>query len=165
MDVKGFTSYSERHAPCDVVAALNKILGPATDIVHRCGGDVDKYVGDCIFAAFKKPEQAVKAGRQILELVARHAADGGPFTVRVGINSGRAIRANVGSGDRREYTYIGDAVNLAQRLESNATPGAMLVAAPVYERVRKSWPEARKKRLLVKGKKKAVVAYELGGSR
>ncbi len=161
MDVKGFTTYSEKHAPCKVVSALNKILGPATDIIHRLNGDVDKYVGDCIFAAFKNPAQAVKAGGLILAHVGRLAAKGGPFNIRVGINAGRAIRANVGSGDRREYTYIGDAVNLAQRLESNATPGAMLVSASVYKTVKNKWPCAARKRLTVKGKKKPVTAYEL----
>ena len=161
MDVKGFTSFSEKHSPSQVVAALNRILGPSTDVIHGCGGDVDKYVGDCIFAAFKRPEKAVEAGRRILELVARLREDGGPFTVRVGVNAGRAIRANVGSGDRREYTYIGDAVNLAQRLESNATPGTMLVSASVYEKARKRWPRAARRRLTVKGKSKSVVAYEL----
>ncbi len=161
MDVKGFTSYSESHSPREVVAALNKILGPATDAIHACGGDVDKYVGDCIFAAFRDPAGAVEAGRRVLDLVAGLARKGGPFTVRVGINSGRAIRANVGSGDRREYTYIGDAVNLAQRLESNAEPGTMLVGAGVYAQVRRKWPKARKRRLTVKGKAKAVTAYAL----
>ncbi len=161
MDVKGFTSFSEKHTPREVVAALNKILGPAADLIHAGGGDVDKFVGDCIFAAFKSPEKAVEAGRLILDLVARLAKSGGPFEVRVGINAGRAIRANVGSGDRREYTYIGDAVNLAQRLESNATPGAMLVSASVYAGVRKRWPHAARRSMMVKGKKKAVTAYEL----
>lgn len=161
MDVKGFTSYSERHAPGEVVSALNTILGPATDIVHACGGDVDKYVGDCIFAAFRSPARAVKAGALILELVDRLSRAGGPFTVRVGVNAGRAIRANVGSGDRREYTYIGDAVNLAQRLESNAAPGTMLVSAAVYATVRKAWPKAPRRSLVVKGKKARVLAYEL----
>lgn len=161
MDVKGFTNYSEKNAPCKVVTALNKILGPATDIIHRLSGDVDKYVGDCIFAAFKNPARAVEAGRLILAHVEGLAAKGGPFAVRVGINAGRAIRANVGSGDRREYTYIGDAVNLAQRLESNATPGAMLVSASVYSTVKKKWPRAPKRRILVKGKAKLVTAYEL----
>jgi class 3 adenylate cyclase len=163
MDVKGFTSYSEKHSPREVVAALNKILGPAADLVHANGGFVDKFVGDCIFAAFKSPEKAVEAGRGILSLVAKLAKNGGPFAVRIGINAGRAVRANVGSGDRREYTYIGDAVNLAQRLESNATPGAMLVSASVYARVKSRWPCTARKRLMVKGKKKAVTAYELNG--
>lgn len=161
LDVKGFTSYSEKHSPRQVVAALNEILGPATDAIHACGGDVDKYVGDCIFAAFTRPEDAVEAGRRILAHVDRLAKSGGPFTVRVGINAGRAVRANVGSADRREYTYIGDAVNLAQRLESNATPGTMLVAASVYARVRKKWPRAARRKLTVKGKMKPVAAYEL----
>ncbi len=163
MDVKGFTSYSEKHAPREVVAALNKILGPAADLIHAGGGFVDKFVGDCIFAAFRRPEKAVEAGRRILELVARLASEGGPFEVRIGINAGRAVRANVGSGDRREYTYIGDAVNLAQRLESNAKPGTILVSASVYARVKKKWPCLARTRLMVKGKKKAVTAYELGG--
>jgi len=161
MDVKGFTSYSEKHAPRVVVAALNKILGPSADLIHAGGGFVDKFVGDCIFAAFRSPEKAVAAGRGILRLVARLASEGGPFSVRIGINAGRAVRANVGSGDRREYTYIGDAVNLAQRLESNATPGAMLVSASVYARVKKKWPCVARRKLMVKGKKKAVTAYEL----
>ena len=161
MDVKGFTSYSEKHAPRAVVAALNKILGPSADLVHASGGDVDKFIGDSLFAAFRRPEDAVEAGRRILSLVARLAEEGGPFAVRIGINAGRAVRANVGSSDRREYTYIGDAVNLAQRLESNATPGAMLVSASVYARVKKKWPCTARKKLMVKGKKKAVTAYEL----
>jgi adenylate cyclase len=142
---------------------LNKILGPAADLVHANGGYVDKFVGDCIFAAFRSPEKAVAAGRLILQLVARLAKEGGPFEVRIGINAGRAVRANVGSGDRREYTYIGDAVNLAQRLEANAAPGAMLVSASVYAIVKKGWPRAARRRLMVKGKKKAVTAYELNG--
>ena len=161
MDVKGFTSYSEKHTPVEVVRALNGILGPATDLIHACGGDVDKYVGDCIFAAFRRPEDAVEAGRRVLNHVAKLAAEGGPFTVRIGVNAGRAVRANVGSGDRREYTYIGDAVNLAQRLESNATPGAMLVSAAVYKRVKARWPEAPSRRFAVKGKAEPVLAYEL----
>ncbi|MDE2489877.1 MAG: FIST C-terminal domain-containing protein, partial [Elusimicrobia bacterium] len=161
MDVKGFTSFAETRAPREVVAALNELLGPAADAVHACGGDVDKFVGDSLFAAFRRPEDAVEAGRRILEHAARRAAAGGPFSVRVGINAGRAVRANVGSGDRREYTYIGDAVNLSQRLESNATPGRMLVSASVYAKVRARWPRAPRRRLTVKGKSRPITAFEL----
>lgn len=161
LDVKGFTAFSEKHAPREVVAALNKILGPSADLIHAGGGFVDKFVGDCIFAAFRRPEKAVAAGAFILKLVARLAAAGEPFAVRIGINAGSAVRANVGSNDRGEYTYIGDAVNLAQRLETNATPGTMLVSASVYARVKKKWPCLTQKRLTVKGKTKPVTAYEL----
>jgi class 3 adenylate cyclase len=162
MDVKGFTTYSENHLPAQVVAALNRIMSPATGVIHTCGGDVDKYIGDCIFASFRRPKDAVTAGLEILKLVEDLRGKGLPFEVRIGINAGRAVRANVGASDRREYTYIGDAVNLAQRLEANATPGRLLVSSSVYTLVKKAHPRAPRRSLMVKGKAKAVTAYELG---
>ncbi len=162
MDVKGFTSYSENHRPSEVVAALNRIMSPATGVIHARGGDVDKYIGDCIFASFRRPKDAVAAGLEILRLVGTLRAAGLPFEVRIGVNAGRAVRANVGAPDRREYTYIGDAVNLAQRLESNATPGRLLVSSSVYALVKAAHPRAPRRRLTVKGKAKPVTAYELG---
>jgi class 3 adenylate cyclase len=160
MDVKGFTAYSESHSPGKVVGALNQIFEPATDIVYDCGGDVDKFIGDCIFAAFPSPARAVAAGRRVLRLIEGLRARGNPFTVRIGINAGRAIRANVGSSERREYTYIGDAVNLAQRLESNCEPGRLLLSRGVYEAVRASMPGARRRKIAVKGRKMPVVCYD-----
>ncbi|TBR18185.1 hypothetical protein EPO15_15435, partial [bacterium] len=161
MDVKGFTSFSESHRPAEVVAELNGIFEPATDHFYEAGGDVDKYIGDCIFAAFPNADNALAAARKVLALVARRRRDGKPFDVRVGINWGRAVRANVGSKSRREYTYIGDAVNLAQRMESNATPGSVLVAAAAWRRLKRR-PAARRRVVQVKGKAKPVTAYEVG---
>lgn len=160
MDVKGFTAYSEEHGSEAVVRVLNEIFQPATDIIYACGGDVDKYIGDCIFAAFPGPAQAAKAAKSILGLFSGLKAKGNPFNVRIGVNAGRAVRANVGSRDRREYTYIGDAVNLAQRLESNCAPGRMLLAAEVYEKAKETFSAAERREITVKGKKKSVVAYE-----
>lgn len=162
MDVKGFTSFSETHRPAEVVAALNALFGPATDAIHRHGGDVDKYIGDCIFAAFRRTDGALRAAKEILALVARRRAEGHPFEVRVGINAGRAVRANVGSADRREYTYIGDAVNLAQRLESNCAPGRVLVSASAWRGSRVRFPTAVRRSLTVKGRVRPVTAYECG---
>jgi len=160
MDVKGFTSYTEAHGSAEVVRALNEIFAPSTDIIYECGGDVDKYIGDCIFAAFEKGADAIEAGRRILGLFEGLRSRDNPFTVRIGINAGRAVRANVGSTDRREYTYIGDAVNLTQRLESNCTPGKMLVGEAVFKGI--APPEgADRREITVKGKKQAVTAYEL----
>lgn len=155
MDVKGFTAYSEEHGPQAVVAALNRIFEPATEAVYAEGGDVDKYIGDCIFAAFREPRAAVKAALRLSRL-----AEGTPFTVRIGVNSGRAIRANLGSSRRREYTFIGDAVNLAQRLESNCTPGRVLLAEAVYEAAKDLLGDAQRRELRVKGRKAPVVAYD-----
>jgi class 3 adenylate cyclase len=162
MDVKGFTTFSESHRPPEVVAALNALFGPATDAIHACGGDVDKYIGDCIFAAFRRTDGALRAAKRLLTLVGKHRAAGNPFDVRIGINAGRAIRANVGSRDRREYTYIGDAVNLAQRLESNCTPGRALISASAYRGSRVRFASAVRRSLSVKGRAQPVTAYECG---
>ncbi|MCX5794199.1 MAG: FIST C-terminal domain-containing protein [Elusimicrobia bacterium] len=161
MDVKGFTSYSEEHGPSEVVAALNGIFKPATETIYSCGGDVDKFIGDCIFAVFPTPQEALTAGRRLLELFSGLKAKGSPFTVRIGINSGRAVRANVGSPDRREYTFIGDAVNTAQRLESNCTPGKLLVCEELYKLGTAKFSAVERREIKAKGKKNAVVAYEL----
>jgi class 3 adenylate cyclase len=161
MDVKGFTAYSEEHGPSEVVAALNGIFKPATETIYACGGDVDKFIGDCIFAVFASPDDALAAGRRLLELFAGLQAEGGPFAVRIGINSGRAVRANVGAPDRREYTFIGDAVNTAQRLESACTPGKLLVCEELCRRAAGKFASAERREVKAKGKKNAVVAYEL----
>ncbi|MBI3552025.1 MAG: FIST C-terminal domain-containing protein [Elusimicrobia bacterium] len=160
MDVKGFTSYTEDHGSKDVVRVLNEIFEPATEIIYDCSGDVDKFIGDCIFAVFKRPEKAVAAGKRILVLFEGLRRKGNPFTVRIGINSGRAVRANVGSRSRREYTYIGDAVNLAQRLEANCTPGRLLLSQEVFRRAATDFKTAARREIAVKGKKASVVAYE-----
>jgi len=160
LDVKGFTTFSENHDAPTVVSALNEIFQPATDIVYDCGGDVDKYIGDCIFAVFRGPDEAMEAARRILELTAA-GGDGKGFAIRIGINSGRAVRANVGSGKRREYTYIGDAVNLAQRLESNCTPGCVLVSEQVHDASKVRFGTAEPKIITVKGKAQPVRVYEI----
>jgi class 3 adenylate cyclase len=160
MDVKGFTAFSESRAAAEVVRTLNAIFSPATRIIYECGGDVDKFIGDCIFAAFPDPRGAAQAACRVLKLFDGLDPSETPFAVRIGINAGRAVRANVGAPARREYTFIGDAVNLAQRLESNATPGRILVAEAVWEAARDLFAEAERKEVAVRGRAGTVVAYE-----
>ncbi len=153
MDVKGFTSFSETRKPKEVVPALNALFEPATKLVYECGGDVDKYIGDCLFAAFRDPEKAVEAAAKLLALAS-------PFAVRVGVNAGRAVRANVGAPARREYTFIGDAVNTAQRLEANCAPGHALIAEPLEPAARKLFRTLERRELTVKNRAAAVVAFD-----
>jgi class 3 adenylate cyclase len=160
MDVKGFTAFSESRPAAEVVRTLNAIFSPATRIIYECGGDVDKFIGDCIFAAFPDARAAAQAACRVLKLFDDLDSKASPFAVRIGINAGRAVRANVGSPARREYTFIGDAVNLAQRLESNATPGRILAAEAVWATAKDLFAEAERKELTVKGRAHTVIAYE-----
>jgi class 3 adenylate cyclase len=160
MDVKGFTSFSEKHAPQEVLEALNKLFEPATVIIYECGGDVDKYMGDNIFAAFTNQQKAVEAGFRIVTLFQKLRSEGNPFNVRLGINAGRAIRANVGGQDRREYTFIGDAVNIAQRLESNCTPGKMIISKNLRNYLDPSSCLIEERVITVKGKQEPITVLE-----
>ncbi|MBI2362933.1 MAG: FIST C-terminal domain-containing protein [Elusimicrobia bacterium] len=160
MDVKGFTAYSENHKPAEVVAAVNRIFDPCVRVIYDCGGDVDKFIGDCVFAAFPTPRSAAEAAKRMSELVAAQRAAGSPFSVRIGVNAGRAVRANVGSAERREYTFIGDAVNLTQRLEANCEPGGVLLSEAVYESAKDLFPAVERRVLTVKNRAEPVVAYQ-----
>lgn len=159
MDVKGFTTYSEAHTSAEVVKALNEIFSPATGLIYKHGGDVDKFIGDCIFACFPSAEEAARAAKAILLLFRELSAKGNPFNVRIGLNGGRAVRANVGAPNRREYTFIGDAVNTAQRLESNCEPGKALLSAEVYAQAASVFSSASEKTVTLKGKARPITAF------
>lgn len=164
MDIKGFTTYAERHAPEDVIAEINRIFAPATDAIYARGGDVDKYIGDCIFATFDAPDAAVEAGLDAQRLLAGLRAAGSPFALRVGIHYGRVVSGNVGSARRSDNTLIGDAVNLAQRLESNCAPGRVLVSEVLFGKLSPAFRErlaVRRDTIVVKGKEIGVGVVEI----
>ncbi|MCO4781933.1 MAG: FIST C-terminal domain-containing protein [Candidatus Cloacimonetes bacterium] len=160
MDVKGFTSFSEENSSKVVVEKLNEIFYPATEIIYACDGDVDKYIGDCIFAVFTNASQAVEAATQIIEMFQVLKQKGNPFSVRIGLNSGRAIHGNVGAKTRREYTYIGDAVNIAQRLESSCIPGEVLMSKEIFENCDHKFNSHQEVLIPLKGKKDKILAVQ-----
>ncbi|HNY10749.1 MAG TPA: adenylate/guanylate cyclase domain-containing protein, partial [Candidatus Wallbacteria bacterium] len=159
IDIKGFTSYAEKHVPADVIKAINVIFNPLTDIVYSNGGDIDKFIGDCIFAVFTTENEAFSAALEAQKFMRNLKAD--HFKIRIGINGGRVISGNVGGETRRDSTLIGDAVNLAQRLESNCEPGAVLISEDAFDRIDgkllKGF-EIIKKSIEVKGKERPVKA-------
>jgi adenylate cyclase len=128
-DIRGFTSISEQIDPEQVVAFLSEYLAQATQIVFKHGGTVDKFIGDAIMALFGAPKshgndalRAVRAGLEMVALVASLGSQwrpilGRPLQVGIGINSGEAVVGSIGSEMRSDFTAIGDAVNLASRLE------------------------------------------------
>ena len=160
LDVKGFTSYAENHEPDEVIAAINRIFEPVTGFIYERDGDIDKFIGDAILAIFPKCNGALRAAKKIVEFMNENGEKLAPFNVRIGINYGQVVMGNVGSHKRMDHTLIGDAVNLAQRLETACKPGRVLVSESVFTQAVMPFPNIEKKELKVKGKDKAVTAYE-----
>jgi class 3 adenylate cyclase len=133
-DVRGFTAFSENRDPALVIERLNQVLGPEADAVCRHGGDVDKFIGDAMFAWFSGPDRcrrAIDAAVEILgEFKARFAGKAGT-EIGSGIHVGEVVVGSMGSQDRRDYTAIGRSVNLASRLCSAARSGQVLVSEAV----------------------------------
>ncbi|HEX4382415.1 MAG TPA: adenylate/guanylate cyclase domain-containing protein [Myxococcales bacterium] len=142
-DVVAFTRLTESLPPETVVAILNELFTFATEIVHRRGGIIDKFIGDAVMAVFGTPEQhdddplrAVLAAddlRRWLDTANRkwRQQHGIELQLAMGVNTGAAIAGNVGSEKRLEYTVIGDVVNVAARLEGMARPGQILITEAV----------------------------------
>jgi len=133
-DVRGFTAFSENRDPALVIERLNEVLGLEADVVRRHGGDVDKFVGDAMFAWFSGPDRcrhAVDAAVEILSgLQARYGGKAGT-EIGFGVHVGEVVVGSMGSQDRRDYTAIGRSVNLAARLCSAAKSGQILVSEAV----------------------------------
>ena len=140
-DLKGFTSFSESAAPHEVVEMLNAYFDLAVRVLRREDATIDKFVGDAVMAEFnalvEQPDHAVRAVRAGLALQRESGAladerPGWP-RFRVGINTGPAWVGVVGTLEQRAVTVIGDAVNVAARLEERAPPGQVVVSRATYE--------------------------------
>jgi adenylate cyclase len=147
-DLSGFTTYSEDRPPELVIRDLNRYLADIEPIILAYRGHIDKYMGDGTMCEFGAPLDSdayrLQAVLAALKLHERVAAGDYPWTMRIGIASGLAITGMVGSR-RQTYTAIGDAVNLAARLEKLAAPGRILIDRYTYEDVAR-FVEAEKKR-------------------
>lgn len=121
-DVRGFTSYAEAAPATEVVAVLNRLFTVMVPIVDRNGGHVDKFIGDGLLAVFGAPEvypdHADRAVRAAREIVAATNALGTGLSVAVGVNTGRVVAGSIGGAGRLNFSVIGDAVNVAARVEA-----------------------------------------------
>ena len=176
-DIRSFTTISEKMDAQALVGLLNEYFTEMVGIVMEHDGVVDKYIGDAIMAVFGPPvpasNDAVNAVRAAVEmraalarlnerLIARGTA---PLRAGIGIHTGEVVAGNIGSEQRMEYTVIGDAVNLASRLESQTKEAGVdiLISDATYELTRR-WVLARPRgEVHVKGRIQPVAIYEVLG--
>ncbi|EHJ47606.1 adenylate/guanylate cyclase with Chase sensor [Solidesulfovibrio carbinoliphilus subsp. oakridgensis] len=173
-DLAGFTSFSETLSPKELIGLLNAWFTPATDIILRSGGTLDKFIGDAIMAFWgaplADPAHAAKALgaalalRDALASLSRDFADRGlpVLDARMGLHAGPAVVGNVGSRERFDYTVLGDTVNLASRLESlNKYYGTRILATEAVVAAAGPGFVCREvDRVRVKGRERAVTVFE-----
>ncbi|MET8145503.1 adenylate/guanylate cyclase domain-containing protein [Sphaerisporangium sp. NPDC005288] len=168
-DLKGFTSFSERVAPGEIVEMLNRYHAAAVPCVLRHGGTIVQFVGDALLALFNAPaaqaDHAAHAARAALEMqaAAEEIAAGNPGypRFRIGINTGLALVGNIGSPELRGFNAMGDAVNVAARLEGMAEPGTVVIGATTREQIGAGAEVRSLGELSLKGKEQSVEAFVL----
>jgi adenylate cyclase len=169
-DLRGFTSFSENTDPVEVMELLNRYFGVAVPIVIRNGGTVIQFVGDAMLAVFDAPTPApdheFRAARTALEMqeaIAAVADDDDAPRFRIGINTGVALIGNIGSSEMRSFNVVGDAVNVASRLETSAEPGTVVIGESTHRAVADRVVATHLGTLELKGKETGVDAYLLEG--
>jgi adenylate cyclase len=175
-DIRGFTAIAEAMAPDAIARMLSEYFTEMVEVIFEHGGTLDKFIGDAIMALWgapiaheDDPDRALRAAlamqRSIDELNRRWSAAGRPeIGVGIGINHGEAFAGNIGSHRRLEYTVIGDAVNVANRLCAEAGAGEILVSEQLLQVVRNAVDVDFLPELALKGKAQVVQVYRVKGS-
>jgi adenylate cyclase len=173
-DIRGFTAFSENNEPEEVVEAVNRYFEIATRHIIANGGYVDKFIGDAVLGVFGAPvARADHAERAVLAAVAMQkefgetSKDGYPLLDRVGIgiNSGEAVAGDLGSDVKREYSVIGDCVNIASRLNSLAAAGQIIISGSTQWGAEGAISSRLMGSVKVKGKALEIETYEVLGTR
>ncbi len=172
-DIRGFTSLSEKEKPEKIVGLLNRFFSAMSEIIFAHGGTLDKYTGDGLMAIFGAPNttpedalNAVKAAvtmqKRLTALNTELKADGfASIEMGIGLHTGEATIGYIGSDKRSEYTAVGDTVNLASRLESNAAGGQILISEATANATNNIFPVAAREPLTVKNRLQPVNLFEI----
>jgi len=170
IDICSFTSITETEQPDVVVGLLNNYFDVIVKEIIAQTGHVDKFIGDAVMALFKGDfhlDRAIEACLAIRDTIKKLPPEKMVLNflpqVSIGINSGDMISGNIGSASLRrlDYTVIGDVVNTAQRLQSKALPGQILISAACYEKVKEFFSGAPVGQLDLKNKKEPLDVYEV----
>ncbi|MFH0948953.1 MAG: adenylate/guanylate cyclase domain-containing protein [Candidatus Aenigmatarchaeota archaeon] len=167
-DIRDFTGISEKMTPEKLVELLNEYLSSMSNIIMQKRGIIDKYIGDAVMAFWGAPldekEHAALACEAALEMKAALNKMKNKISIGIGINTGDAIVGNMGSSQRINYTVIGDAVNIASRIEGlNKIYGTTIIVSESTMKQVSGFVFRRLDKIKVKGKTKAVQIYELVG--
>ncbi len=170
IDICSFTAISENESPDDVVKLLNSYFDVMVKEIINQGGFVDKFIGDAIMAVFRgdyhldRALDACLAVRSEIEKLPEFS-DHVTFRpkVSIGVNCGELVSGNIGSASlkRLDYTVIGDVVNTAQRLQSAASPGQIVINEKSYDKVKESFKCQKVGEVSLKNKAKAEVIWEV----
>jgi class 3 adenylate cyclase/FixJ family two-component response regulator len=170
LDICSFTTISENESPDTVVKLLNKYFDVMVEEIIAQNGYVDKFMGDAVMAVFRGEyhlDRALDACLAVRKKINELPNESGNIffrpSVSIGINSGEMISGNIGSANlkRLDYTVIGDVVNTAQRLQSVAKEGQIIISEPSYEKVKESFNCNRVGEVNLKNKSQPVMIYEV----
>jgi adenylate cyclase len=172
-DIRGFTAYSEKHTPEDLVEVLNQYLAAAADAVLAHEGTVDKFLGDAVMAWYNAPLpqpdhtlRAVKTAlaiREAIQELHQKLPKEAHLDFGVGIHYGAAILGWIGTEKRLEYTALGDSVNTTKRIQENSAKNQILMSRDAFGRVAKLVDAKPYAPLTVKGKTQPIEVYEVLG--
>jgi adenylate cyclase len=171
-DISGFTALSETLDPEQVTDIVNACFQTLTDAVTKYGGTVDKYLGDAIMALFgapdaheDDPERAIHAALEmqigLKETVARLPPVAADLTLHIGLNTGPVVAGAVGAIGQRDYTVMGDAVNLASRLKDASPSGHVYVGPETYRQTSRLFEFMPLAPMRIKGKRDPVQIYDV----
>ena len=170
IDICGFTSISETETPDNVVQLLNSYFDIMVREIISQGGHIDKFMGDAIMAIFRNDfhlDRAIDAAMAVRNKILSQPIHSGNIQfapkVSIGINGGEMISGNIGSASLRrlDYTVIGDSVNIAQRLQSVATHGQIIISEFSYEKIKESFNCKKVGEVNLKNKLKPLIIYEV----
>ena len=172
LDIRNFTGFAEKRSPEEVVQYLESLFEFMIEIVNRHHGIINKFLGDGFMAVFGAPlsdgkdcANALEAAQEILARVNKEVESGTilPTTIGIGLHAGEAVTGSIGSALRREYTVIGDVVNLAARIEklNKQFQSQLLISEIVWQAVSDEKKAVPMGQIQVKGREQAVQVYQL----
>lgn len=170
-DVRDYTSLTRELGVEKVAPVVEEFFRASSDLIVAHDGIVDKFLGDAVMAFFNVPlkradhvAQAVTAATEIqLTVPSINAKLGGKMILRVGVGiaTGLTLVTNLGSTSCKDYTVVGDTVNIASRLQGQAAPGEIVVTEEAYQAVQSAFPNAQRREYELKGISEPIVGYVL----